>query len=168
MEHRDANGIPTIRRSIPLVLFGFGLVFTLVIAPIGVASGLLLVFRGVDEGGDAIPPEWRRLFSTIGVLQLLLLMLLAATAYLFFRRRRIAPRMIIAIIVAGIAVCVIDAAWRVSLAQGDAEYIAEAVAPLVPRFFIQLAWLLYFLLSKRVKETFVYPLLESEATVASS
>ena len=110
----------------------------------------------------------RRLFITIGVLQLLLLMLLAATAYSFFRRRRGAPRMIIATIVAGIVVSVIDAVWRVSLAQGDAKYIAEVVAPLVPRLFIQIAWLLCFPLSKRVKEIFVYPLRDSALEVAAS
>jgi hypothetical protein len=168
MQHRDAEGIPTIRASIPLVLVGFGLVLALAIVPISVASDLLMVARGVDEAGDTLPPEWRRLIGTIGVLDLMQLLLLAATAYLFFGRRRIAPRMFIATIAAGIAVNVIDAAWRVSLAQGDAEYIAEVVAPLAPRIPFHVAWMVYFIVSKRVKETFVYPLRESEAAFASS
>ena len=168
MQRRDANGISTIQGSIPLILFGFGLVLTLAIAPVGVASELLLAARGVDEAGDSLPPEWRRMLGIVGVLDLMLLVLLVATAYQFFRRRRIAPRMIIATILAGIAAGVVDAVWRISFAQGDAEYIVEVVAPLVPRIPFQVAWIVYFIVSKRVKETFVYPLSESEAAFASS
>lgn len=167
MQQRDANGIPIIRDSVALILLGFFLVLAMVIAPFHIASGLLMVARGVDEAGDTLPPEWRRLVGTIGVLDLMQLMLLAAAVYLFFGRRRIAPRMIIATIAARIAVDVMDAAWRVSLAQGDSEYIAEVVAPLAPRLVIQIASIAYFIVSKRVKETFVYPMGESEATAAS-
>jgi len=158
MPHRDANGLPTIRSSIPMSLFGFGLAMGLVVRPVGVIGYLGTAIRGVDETGEAWPADWRLMIGMIGGLHALLLIVFIAVAYFYFKRRSIARWLIIIASVAAMVVEAGEATWRLALGNGDAEYTAELVAPLVPFCLVGTAWTLYFLLSKRVRETLVYPL----------
>ncbi len=98
---------------------------------------------------------------------MLLFVALVVTAYMFFGQRTKAPRLVIAILVASFILDAVDAAWRISFAEGDSEYVVQVMAPLAAFWPIRIVWLLYWTLSKRVKETFVYPLQASEGVAAN-
>ena len=139
-------------------LFGFGLVLGLALRPLVILNYFSTAIRGVDETGGALPNEWRSMVATIGGFQLLLLGLFIALSYLYFKRRKSARWLIIVAIIAAMTLEVGEAAWALAIGNGDSEFIAAVVSPIVPVCLVGTAWLLYFLVSKRVRATLVYPL----------
>jgi hypothetical protein len=160
MQRFDEKGVPTIRASIPMSLFGLGLFVALLFRPFGVASYIIAAIRGVDETGEAFPADWRLMVAVVGGLLILETALLMVTAWFYFQRHRVARPLVVIALVVVIATTVIEVAWSVALAEGDAEFIAQVVAPAVPACFFGVLWILYFLLSKQVRATLVYPLAE--------
>jgi len=157
MQHRDANGILMIRGSVPMSLFGFGLVLSLAAGPLVIVSYVSTAIRGVYEG-EKLPANWRLMLGVVGGLYALRVLAGIAVAYYFFKRRSIARWLIVGLLTAVIILEVGEAAWRLALGNDDAEYVAEVVSPVVPFCLVATAWMIYFLRSKRVRETLAYPL----------
>ncbi|HEX6960676.1 MAG TPA: DUF2569 family protein [Lacipirellula sp.] len=159
MQSFDENGVPTIRRSIPMVLFGWALLVNLFyLFPRMLAQYASWVYYGVDESGADVGPQWRQMSVVIGGLWFTQYIVVAVTAYAFFNRRRAARRLVPAMLIASMAISVLDAAWCISLAAGDQGFIATTILSTAAPALFTVAWTMYFLLSKRFRETMVYPL----------
>jgi hypothetical protein len=63
MIKRDARGVPTIEGSVALVLFGFGLLGFLFVAPMQVWNDGMAVLGGVYEDGEPMLMDFRILYG---------------------------------------------------------------------------------------------------------
>jgi hypothetical protein len=158
MQHRDEFGVPTIRSSIAMSLFGFGLALGVVLRPLGVFSYIKAAVRGVDETGETLPAAWQFMYQALVAPLVIESVLFIVTAWFYFNRRKVARPLVIVAILVAIANTIVETAWSVVLAEGDAEYIARTVGPAVPACLVALAWVIYFLRSQRVRATLVYPI----------
>jgi Protein of unknown function (DUF2569) len=154
----DENGVPTIRRSLPMALFGLALILQLAMLPLGIQQTLYAAVGGVDDWGDALPYDWRLTYGAVGGMQLVLFVLWTFTAFSYFKRKRSARRLVIITMISTVAVNISIAACLLSLPGNDDEYIATTISSTIRVCLVAAAWLTYFLVSKRVRETLVYPL----------
>lgn len=159
----DENGVPTIASSIPLVLLGLGLFVGTPLVAFGVFQMFRIAATGeASEGGETwtLPNDYRLMLWVTGALRTALLGWMIATAYQFFSRRSKAPRMLIVLYAASIALNLLEGAWEASFADGDGAYAAQAIVGAVGASFWAAIWIVYVWRSKTVKRVFVYPLEE--------
>jgi hypothetical protein len=161
----DENGVPKISSSIPLALLGLGL---FVGVPL-MGFGLLQMFRmaatgEASEGGEtwALPSNYRLMLWVTGAFRTAILAWMCATAYHFFSRRAKAPRMLLFLYAALIALNMIEGVWEASFAGGDTAYAAQAITGAVGSSFWGAIWIVYLWRSQVVKRAFVYPLVEED------
>jgi hypothetical protein len=130
-----------------LVLPAIGLILGPIANAVAIIQDVALLGRAdvVDR------PDWRLvLVAEIGLnLAFLAFRLYAAVA--FFQRKRSTPPLLIGLYLSGVVVMGIDTAMLVSVLDLRPEF--GAVAPPVIAACI---WVPYFLLSRRVKATFIY------------
>jgi hypothetical protein len=157
MEKVDAAGIPTLRASLPISLFGFGILLNLAFGAIGLARDAQATLRNVI-GSHAPATPWRIYFGSIFAMKTLLIVGFACAAYLYFRRRRVTRPVLIVVLASAIILAVVDVVWHVQLDPGDAKSLALGIADALPPSIVSAAWLAYFVVSKQVGKTFVYPL----------
>jgi hypothetical protein len=96
-------------------------------------------------------PDWRLVLVAEIVLDLAFLAFLLYAAVVFFQRKRSAPPLMIALYLSGVAVMGIDSAMLVSVLDLRPEFGAVARPVLTACI-----WVPYFLVSRRVKATFIY------------
>ena len=159
MQCVDENGIPTIRRSIAMVLFGWVLLVNLFyLLPLTIWQSASWAYLGVDESGQTLASEWRQFFGVYSALRAALYLLFGAASFAFFNRRQSARKLIPIALLSMLGVSLLEAAWCLSLAEGDEGFIAETILATAASTLVAGAWTIYFLISKRVRETLVYPL----------
>jgi hypothetical protein len=165
----DENGVPTISSSIPLALLGLGLFAGVPL----MGFELLQIFRRAatgeaSEGGEtwALPSDYRLMLWVTGALRTALLAWMCATAYQFFSRRSKAPRMLVFLYAASIALNMVEGVWEASFAYGDQAHAAQAIAGAVGSSIWAVIWIVYVWRSRVVKRVFVYPLREEGGVAA--
>ena len=166
----DEHGVPTIASSIPLALLGLGLFVGTPLAAFGLFQMFRMAATGeASEGGETwtLPSDYRLMLWVTGALRTAQFGWMAATAYQFFSRRSRAPRMLIILYAASIALNLLEGAWDASFADGDRAYAAQAIAGAVGASLWATIWMVYLSRSKTVKRVFVYPL-AAEAESAPS
>jgi hypothetical protein len=166
MNHLDEHGVPTLRASIPISLFGFGMLLNLagmiplILDQVRTALGGAWVERDTAARAD-------RVGAGVGAaLTAALFVAFAVTAVYYFRRRRAARALVIATLAAAIVINLIELIVLLKLGPQNSNYVAKVVGPTAPVILVCTLWLLYFGVSKQVRRTFVYPLHGSEATRA--
>lgn len=129
-----------------LVLPSIGLVFGALLWAVAIVG----LFGAFALGGDV----WFRIFTS---LELVVYMgLLAFTIYAavrFFSKKKDAPKRMIQLIAANAVIVVVF--FIISLGVDDVSYRMEALKGLVQGIFGAAVWIPYFMVSKRVKATFV-------------
>jgi Protein of unknown function (DUF2569) len=147
----------------PLIVMAFGLCL----------SGLqnLLYFLGslaplvrksfwdrlTDPNSDAYHPHWKPFLIYQGIISLGFLVTNIALLILFFKRKRVFPKLIVLLIPVLFLLSFISYVWSglIPSVADSAEYTKDGHA-LIARFVALHVWIPYFLVSKRVKKTFVF------------
>lgn len=164
----DENGVPTIAQSIPLAVFGFGLFVGVPLTAFALFLDLPVAIRGVERGRQ-LADDYRLMLAVTTLLRVVYFLILTAAARLFFARRSNAPRVIKVMLILAVAMNVIESLWAIAISHSDRGYWASAVDTRIGVSLFQLLWLLYFSVSRRVRETFVYPLTgESSASPSNA
>ena len=163
----DENGVPTIAQSIPLALFGFGLFVGVPLTAIALFADLPVAIRGTERG-QQLAEDYRVMLVVTTLLRVVYFVILTVAARLFFARKSTAPRAIKAMLILAIAMNVIESLWAIAIFHSDRGYWASAVDARIGLSVFQLLWLLYFSVSRRVRETFVYPLAGERTASASN
>jgi hypothetical protein len=119
------------------------------------------------EGGgwavvtDQSDPSYSALWAPLIVFEigtnLALIGLIVFLLYLVFRKSRRFPRLMIAYLIAGIVVGVIDLAWAEQIPALAADSSSESLTQVMRSIVGAVIWIPYFLVSQRVKNTFVEP-----------
>jgi hypothetical protein len=157
----DENGVPTIASSIPLVLLGLGLFVGVPLMVLGLFQMIRMAATGeASEGGETwtLPSDYRLMLWVAGALRTALLGWMCATAYNFFARRSKAPRMLIILYLASIALNIVEGVGDASWAEGDVVFAVQAVIGAVARSLWATIWIVYLWRSRVVQRVFVYPL----------
>lgn len=159
----DENGVPTISSSIPLALLGLTLFAGVPLSAMGLFSIFRMAATGeASEGYETwtLPHDYRFTLWVTGALRAALLGWMGATAYNFFSRRSKAPRMLIILYVAAIALNMLEGPWEASFAQGDQAYETQVIAKAVSASLWSAIWMIYVWRSRTIPRVFAYPLAE--------
>ena len=150
-----------------LILVGLGLVFRPVLILYGASYLLTFLDQGkwnalTVQGADNYHPLWAPMLlaETLGVLVSLVLAM--ALLPLFFRRKATFPKAFLIVISVALATEAIGLGGLL-LIQGMADQSKE-IAEFFRNVLVSLAWMAYLFKSDRVRETFVLPLIEPEAS----
>jgi hypothetical protein len=144
-----------------LILVAIGLILTPIRLLVVVAKDLLPVFSGdvwsrlTTPGTEAYHPLWAPLllFEIIG--NGLFILFPIIIAIFFFQKRQFVPKLIIVLLLSNLLFLAIDF-FAADLIPAVASQEDTASLMELARVFIAcLIWVPYFLVSKRVKETFV-------------
>lgn len=152
---------PAGRRGKPAGIGGW-----LILAAIGVVMNPLMYFGEfgttralIATQGNAIRPDFVLLLEIWSFICLAMAVAGAILAILFFLASRYVPRAFVAFILAGLALQVGFTATAASLQAGSPDVQSEIWASAVPQIvrgtLVAVIWIPYFLISKRVKNTFV-------------
>lgn len=118
----------------------------LVLSPIRAAISLFRM-------GELARYSW--LFSPLYLIDLSMIIATVIIAVLFFGKRRIAVPSIIGLMIAGPPVAIVEAILVQRIVGVDNYSAINAIPDIVGSFIAALVWILYFLNSRRVKNTFV-------------
>lgn len=165
----DVQGTTTIPNSAPplkiggvLVIVAFGLIVSL-LQNLGAVLGNLVPFRKTQvwerlttPGSLAYHPYWKPVLLFELASSSAILGLNAMALILFFRRQRVFPK----VIVVGIPIIFILMLTSHFLgglipAVGESPIYSKEVHALIVRFVALHVWIPYFIVSERVKKTFV-------------
>lgn len=106
-------------------------------------------------GTPAYHPLWAPLLIGEIVVNTALLSVSVAAVYLFFKRRRAFPRLAIGFLAAGVVMTVLDLMFVRMIPAAAAQIGAADVRGLAQAGLSALIWIPYFLVSARVRATFV-------------
>lgn len=144
-----------------LLLVGFGLIVNPLRILAALATVYLPIFRGgawtrlTTPGDPSYHPLWGPVlgFEVLG--NLLLLALVSCTLVLFFRRSRRTPRFFIAWCLSGVGFSLIDYLLVNMIPSLATPADADSLQDVLRAGVAAAIWVPYFLVSKRVKNTFV-------------
>lgn len=141
------HGEPTQSRPIGgwLVIPAISLSLGILTSALGICFGIYMLLRA-DQETFADMRVWALL-----IIELAVLVYAIYAAALFFSKRREAIRAMIILMAAGIVAGTGTTALLLSL-SGEAS--TDAIKPLLRSFVVAAIWIPYFLMSKRVRETF--------------
>lgn len=106
-------------------------------------------------GNPAYHPLWAPVLIGEMVVNVALLTVSVAAVYLFFKRRRVFPRLAIGLLAAGVVVLVLDVMVVRMIPAAAGAIGASEIRGLVQAAIGALIWIPYFLVSARVRATFV-------------
>ena len=166
---QEAQGLTATSRSEPpqkiggvLILVAIGLILSLV-QNLGHFLGNLAPFRQVQvwerlttPGSTAYHPNWKPVLLFELVSSSAILGLNAVAVALFFRKQRVFPKFIV-IVIPTIFILILLGYYLSGLIPAVAESpdYSKQTSGLIVRFVALHVWIPYFLLSERVKKTFV-------------
>jgi hypothetical protein len=145
-----------------LILIGIGLVLNPLRILISVGKDLLPTLSRntwlllTTPGTQVYHPLWAPLliFELVGNVVFVVFSIIAAVY--FFRKRRLFPKMMIALLIANLAFVVVDYLLSNSIPFIRAQSDPESARDLSRAIIACLIWVPYFVVSKRVKATFVH------------
>jgi len=140
------------RRTVPAGIGGWLVLpaIGLIVGPLVTAWFIFVDFKLIDSPTASEPGIYNMLVGEI-LLNSGVLLFQGYVAIVFFRRKRAAPKLMIALYLLGIIVTIVDC-LMVASALEQTPNVADAVRPAVQAAI----WIPYFLLSRRVKATFIY------------
>lgn len=128
----------------------------LILPAIGIVISPLMVLAGIAQNMTlSESPEVLESFRTTLIGQTLLLFALfgvqIAVAVSFFMKKRFLPKLMVGYMLGNIALTVVVVAWTASIIG----IYPDAVADIMGAVIVAAVWIPYFLISERVKNTFV-------------
>jgi hypothetical protein len=157
MIKQDARGVPTIEGSAALVVFGFGLLAFVFLAPVGIWGHGNAALRAVYDDGEPMPIEFRILYGAYALVMTVCWAAAIPLVIAYFRRQSTVPRFVLAFIGVALAANVLVTLFE-NLLVRDRAFTVMNSAFLAIQAPVAIAWAAYFARSTRVKATFVYPL----------
>lgn len=121
-----------------------------------IAKGSAWAFL-TDPNSDAYHPHWKPFLIYQAIISLLFLVTNVALLILFFQRKRVFRKLIVLLIPVIFLLSFTSHVWPgfIPSVAESSEYAKQGHA-LIVKFIALHIWIPYFLVSKRVKETFVF------------
>lgn len=134
-------------------LISLGSALATVYLPLFAAGGGWWVV--VDKSDASYHPWWAPLILFEIATNVAFVGLIVVLLYLVFRKSRRFPRLMIGYLISSFVVALVDLGWAEQIPALAAEPNADSIAGIVRGVVGAMIWVPYFLVSQRVKNTFV-------------